>query len=397
MPPKLDKTGAQPTNYPNTRLFLKTTGTDTTKVVESAAVIPVEGEQHNSTEDPTNVSVQQEIIPVEDLPQQEEQEPSSSSINLESNNINLQNNSEELSFEDSDQIFAMANFIMLPHFSDASSNVPSSWWNMFESYKICHNMSDERAIASLTFHLIGQAKSWFTSLDAETRNDMNRLKAAFLARFPNKSTNNQIFHLQQGAQESGHEYITRVQQLAVSVDDISERAIVQLAINGMKSDIKYFVVGREPKSFEELRHSIELATSVANCQAQNNVNVNTCNLSNTNSSNTNSSNLSASDINTLCLTLADSLKSMVRQEVMALAPQSQSQNQYGRNRQSQSQSCRGCGKSCKVRKHCPAFRAKCFYCERIGHYKEVCEQKQREQTPNPRIRHTQNQHFNSRH
>ncbi|CAG2216284.1 unnamed protein product [Mytilus edulis] len=36
--------------------------------------------------------------------------------------------------------------------------------------------------------------------------------------------------------------------------------------------------------------------------------------------------------------------------------------------------CRGCGKSCSTRRQCPAYNVRCFSCDNIGHYKEVCEQ-----------------------
>lgn len=36
-------------------------------------------------------------------------------------------------------------------------------------------------------------------------------------------------------------------------------------------------------------------------------------------------------------------------------------------------------KFCKIRKQCPAFKVKCFHCDIIGHYKEVCEHKMRKE------------------
>ncbi|CAC5409027.1 unnamed protein product [Mytilus coruscus] len=56
--------------------------------------------------------------------------------------------------------------------------------------------------------------------------------------------------------------------------------------------------------------------------------------------------------------------------------------QYDR-RERQSDRCRGCGEFCKIRRQCPAFKVKCCHCDRIGHYKEVCEHQMREiQNPN---------------
>ncbi|CAC5372927.1 unnamed protein product [Mytilus coruscus] len=198
----------------------------------------------------------------------------------------------------------------------------------------------------------------------------------------NRKTSNQLFKIQQHDQESGHQYLTRIQKLSVGAAELPESVIIQLAINGMSQNLKPHVVSHDPKTSDELRRSVEIANNVINCkphQTQNNYCSHNFNNSCCHSHN-NSSNMSANDITQLCSSLSQSFKSVVRQEVMSMQPkpQYQGRQQYERREQRQGDRCRRCGKFCKIRRQCQAFKVKCFHCDRIDHYKEVCEQKMRE-------------------
>ncbi|CAC5379960.1 unnamed protein product [Mytilus coruscus] len=208
----------------------------------------------------------------------------------------------------------MASSIQVPKFCDESSHVPSQWWKLLESYQICSKMSDEQTIASLQFHFNDQAQLWFNSLEGATRNNIQNLKTAFLNRFSNRKTSSKLFKIQQLDQESGHQYLTRIQQLSAGAAELSESAIIELAINGMTQNLKPHVVSHDPKTFDELRRSVEIANNVINCkphQTQNNYcSHNFNNSCNDNHSHNNSSNISANDITQLCSSLAESFKSV---------------------------------------------------------------------------------------
>ena len=229
MPPKVTKqSGAQPSNYPTTRASTRST------VSES-----IESAEDSSPEESTPA------------PNLEQSQSIDNKISDKDNHLNL-HTEQNLQETTDTNLFEMSNLILLPPFSDESFHVPTVWWGKFEAYKTSDNMNDESAVASLFFHLIGQAGLRFTTLDTEIRNNFCALKAASLERFPIKTSNNQIYQLHQLAQESGQQYLTRVQQLAIGVSDLSERAIVQIAVNGMKSDIKPFVIGREPNVYRNM-------------------------------------------------------------------------------------------------------------------------------------------------
>jgi len=348
MPSKKESKGAQPQNYPGTRSrqFAQTQ-------TEQAIANSIPEDLENTAES-----------------------------TVDNNLGNLVSGTIEQDPTEIVEIFEMASAVQLIKFSDETSCVPSQWWKLFDAYKICGKLNDEQAVASLQFHFQGQASLWLNSLEGETRNNLQNLKTAFLNRFSNRKTNNLLFKLKQHDSESGQQYLTRIQQLAIGAEELPESAIIELVINGMKQDIKLLVIAREPKSFNELRHSVEIAKNVNDSKTSyNQIQESNCshNIHNVGSNVVNPS--ASFDINTFCSTLTDTLKTVVRQEVMALQPSTvhRSHRSYERRENRPNQRCRGCGKFCKIRRQCPAFKVKCFHCDIIGHYKEVCEQKMREE------------------
>ncbi|VDH94972.1 Hypothetical predicted protein [Mytilus galloprovincialis] len=66
--------------------------------------------------------------------------------------------------------------VALPKFYDEFNNIPVEWWYLFESFKIFHNLQDDRALALPAFNFDGQVKVWLQSLAPEVRNDMAAFK-----------------------------------------------------------------------------------------------------------------------------------------------------------------------------------------------------------------------------
>ncbi|CAG2245805.1 unnamed protein product [Mytilus edulis] len=102
----------------------------------------------------------------------------------------------------------------------------------------------------------------------------------------------------------------------------------------------------------------------------------------------------------------ETMKSAVKQEVtevMAVTPHSMpTQNFQERQVPTQYRQdyvCFGCGKSCTNRRLCPAFNVKCFKCDRVGHFKEVCGLNLRSypRSNNRQPHPSQSRNFNSRH
>ncbi|CAC5411631.1 unnamed protein product [Mytilus coruscus] len=97
-------------------------------------------------------------------------------------NISVNSNNSIISFH-LDLDSEMASGLSLQKFSDESCCVPAIWWNLFESL---HNVDNNKALSVQPLQLTGHASSgFFITPDANTKGNIDNLKAAFLARFSN--------------------------------------------------------------------------------------------------------------------------------------------------------------------------------------------------------------------
>ncbi|CAG2221751.1 unnamed protein product [Mytilus edulis] len=67
--------------------------------------------------------------------------------------------------------------------------------------------------------------------------------------------------------KSGNQYLIRIQQLAVGVAELPESAVIELAINGMSQNLRPHVISRNPKIFNELRQSVEIANNILSSES----------------------------------------------------------------------------------------------------------------------------------
>ena len=107
--------------------------------------------------------------------------------------------------------------------------------------------------------------------------------------------------------------MTIVQQLAMDAVDLSQSAIVDLAMNGLKESIRSHVMGREPKTYEELRRAIDVATNISESR-KNNVN-------NDSNSDDKLTNISKNDVNSMFASFVESMRTVMQQEVMTVKTQ----------------------------------------------------------------------------
>lgn len=160
------------------------------------------------------------------------------------------------------EIMAHLNLIK---FQDERTELPVIWWSLFESYRQCLGMNEDRAIGSLPFHLTGQANLWFHTLSNETKASLDAIKTAFLERFQDNNSDNNIVNIRQHEHESGSDFFYRVQKMSLGVSTVNELGMVKLTINGLNDSLKPHVIGAKPSTWKELKDAIETATRIAEC------------------------------------------------------------------------------------------------------------------------------------
>ena len=139
-------------------------------------------------------------------------------------------------------------------------------------------------------------------------------------------------------------------------------------------------MGKDPKSLDKLRESVNLATFLAEYA-------------------TATPTVQAGTINELCTSIIKTMRTAIKEEANAISspswkPSSNSQgsnyhlNTWRNNRPQmrsnrpngagEQRKCRGCGKSCRDRSKCPAFNVRCHKCSIWRHFAYVCEQPTRQ-------------------
>ncbi|CAC5404067.1 unnamed protein product [Mytilus coruscus] len=206
-----NRTGAKPSNYPNTRANQEV---NTNSLPE--------------TEDQLEVIEEEiELAPVPEVIQEAIQEVQ--------------------------ETMAARQQVHLPQFSDEKTQVPNIWWSLFESWQKCTECQEQKSIDNLPFFLTGQAGLWFHKLTPDTRASLDNIKAAFIQRFTDHTITTKLYTIKQNVYESGNDYIARIRQSAFSATDMPEHAMIGLAVNRLRQNLKPFVLGKSPKTFEELR------------------------------------------------------------------------------------------------------------------------------------------------
>ncbi|CAC5392996.1 unnamed protein product [Mytilus coruscus] len=257
------KKGSTPLNfYPNTRSFAAT----------SEDTAPSEDEQNHIglISNSINESDEQNLINLDtpdhiDVLVHVQQADSLNNQQTVAVNDNIEPENRVNNIETNTDLDIMASGgVSLPKFYDEFNNIPVEWWYLFESFKIYHNLQDDRNTCFIAFNFDGQTKIWLQSLAPDVRNDMAALKAAFLLRFSNNKSNKLIYKLQQLPGENGNDYLTRVQRLPMNTE-LGESTIVELALNGLLPHLKASVTQSDPKTYNELRQAIDIAINVTEC------------------------------------------------------------------------------------------------------------------------------------
>ena len=262
---------------------------------------------------------------------------------------------------------------------------PMLWWTSFMSYIMLQRMAEWEALLVLPFYLIGIAEQWFELLDVNTKSSLDKIKTAFLNRF-NKQKQEDIglTNLKQQENESVDNYIHRALSYN-KTNSVSEEFLVKLTYRGLKPGIQHIVVPQNPTSMADLLGKAITAEMTVNMVQPQTTNV-------------------ESTIFKAVASIEDKIMDKITQRLDSIASLSsthQNANPYSVYHNSSNSfhqppqpafnqqpmmplgrqnsphrptgPCIGCGKSCKSRSMCPAYKKSCHKCGKPGHFSYVCK------------------------
>lgn len=156
--------------------------------------------------------------------------------------------------------FRMSSSIKLDKFKGDGSQDVNAWFTNFGQWAKFHDLPDSKIIDAFPFYLEGHAKIWYDSLSPEQNVNPATITNLFQERF--KELENfldlSVLQMKQKGTEPVGEFLSRLVSLA-SIKHIPEKVLLSVAMNGLRSDMKTYVVTQNPKTMEQLRQIAILA------------------------------------------------------------------------------------------------------------------------------------------
>ncbi|KAK3084483.1 hypothetical protein FSP39_014275 [Pinctada imbricata] len=260
------------------------------------------------------------------------------------------------------------------------------WLKSLDNWQSFHKYNDADTLCAANCALEGDAATWLETVSQDKLSTLASFKQNLKDRFAPKQLDYNLFSMTQQPKESVDTFLARAERSSLG-HDLSEAFKVQFTVKGLEPRIQEKVISKEPKTFQELRHAVNLAKAELNCAAVRN---------------DNSFNLDSlvSALNQ-CMAGRETTQESVQQVNAAPAenPQvyhnkqrnnfqrrGQGQRHSFRNRhhgQQGQQQCQGCGKFCYPRFTCPAYNSRCAHCGIVGHLDTVCHKLQRDTRQQP--------------
>lgn len=156
--------------------------------------------------------------------------------------------------------FKMFSIINLDKFKGDGTQDVKTWFTNFGQWAKFHDLPDEKIIDAFPFYLEGHAKIWYDSLSAEQKLNHKTIKNLFQERFKelDKFLDLSVLQMKQDETEPVDDFLTRLIKKG-TIKNISDKILLSVAMNGLRSDIRTHVVTQNPKSIEQLRKIAILA------------------------------------------------------------------------------------------------------------------------------------------
>ena len=230
----------------------------------------------------------------------------------------------------------------LEQFKGDGSQKIESYLRRFDQYKTCTGINNKQALATLAWHLDGNARLWFEQLNPEP-STLDELKDALQDKFhKDEAINMSIYCMRQKSGESVEDFLCRL-ECETFKTGISENIQVQIALNGMDRAIGTALSTHVPKTLDELKKLTSRMGSIRH------------------------SDTSVAQASTI----PSKLESTVDVLTAAVAKLAASVEQTRPKQQAQ-QECRRCGGRCFLSASCKAMGKTCYKCNKMNHFGNKC-------------------------
>ncbi|XP_033739209.1 uncharacterized protein LOC117326561 [Pecten maximus] len=239
---------------------------------------------------------------------------------------------------------------LIQPFNGQSSADAKMWIARFELFVKTKGFNANKAKSVLPLMLKDGALRWYMSLPDEIKDDYDSLTDAFMQRYgPDENTKwqrtAQLYQTKQSPGQTVEDFITLVTSKGQDVG-LSEEQTQQVIINGLKANIRQFVLQNNPQNMEDLRRWAKLGE------------------------------LTCSDENEQHHEVVAAI-TRLEEQLQALSVQA-AQGAWNNNKGSQNQrqsqrKCGFCGRDWHEQlTNCPARGKTCAKCKKQNHFARVC-------------------------
>ncbi|XP_013411798.1 uncharacterized protein LOC106174685 [Lingula anatina] len=154
-----------------------------------------------------------------------------------------------------------------PFRGDESENA-EEWMGRYEEYCQVMQYNLQMKLSHFAYLLMDNAKTWYSTLDGDTKADFEALKRQFLTRYgPSPATirtrTAKLFSCQQGNTKI-RDYLAKMTKMGREVG-LPEQHIVAAVVNGLDPSIRTAIIMKNPQNLRDLQEAATLADAASAC------------------------------------------------------------------------------------------------------------------------------------
>lgn len=149
---------------------------------------------------------------------------------------------------------------------NGDSDDPLNFLERFTMYSKLYKWDDEQSFLAFPLSLIGNAQMWYASLDKTAITDIKDIIKAFKAQFLSHTDHwvlrQELAQRRQGSRETLSNYGTDIRKRCLRLD-IPPPEQLHFFINGLRPELRNYVILQQPKNLEEAERYAKIKNSVS--------------------------------------------------------------------------------------------------------------------------------------